>query len=439
MREMRGAGSGTASSRPGRRIFARLAAVALAAFLLPLGAGAPRAQDTRSGPVVGPEGAAAETTAGAEGTDLVPVSIGVLPFDRVGPPGASIPDGARRLADRLATRGVSRVVGPEGYADGAVFAPAPDQVQSWGAQTDVGALVAGRVTRIGQRISLDLRLRDTRSGGVLSTHVAEAARADELDAAVDRLAEQIVREARAEVIRTPPVAAAAARPRRAPQPGLEGEGAASPPPPRQDEAPVRPGAPPQTDREHRSDEPAAPPAGAGQTQTAAVAEPSRPDAGGSQQSVPPSPQAGAEEPGFLGTGRSDEPINIRSGELEAFEEGGERRFVFRQDVEVRQGDLRLTSRHLEAFYPKGSSQPDRLEASGDVVLVQEGREARCDRATYLRDEGRVVCLGDDAVLLQDGDRVRGKEIEFDLDTERLVVRGGADVELQSDGGDGGGS
>jgi len=433
---MRGAGSGTASARPGRQIYGRIAAAVLAAFLLPLGAGTLRAQDADPGPESGPtpvlEGAAADA-AGAEGTDLVPVSIGVLPFDRVGPPGASIPDGARRLADRLATRGVTRVVGPEGYAGSAVFAPAADQVQAWGAQTDVGALVAGRVTRIGQRISLDLRLRDTHSGSVLSTHVAEAARPDELDAAVDRLAEQIVREARAEVTRTPPVAAAAASPSRAPRPALGGEGAASPPPPRQDAAPARPGAPPQADRGDRSGEPAAAPAGAGQTQTAAVAEPSPPDAGGSQHASS-SPQAGAEEPGFLGTGRSDEPINIRSDELEAFEEGGERRFVFRQDVEVRQGDLRLTSRHLEAFYPKGSSQPDRLEARGNVVLVQEGREARCDRAIYLRSEGRVVCLGDDAVLLQDGDRVRGKEIEFDLDTERLVVRGGADVELQSDGG-----
>jgi len=428
MRDVHGAASEALSSSAGRRIGRRLAAVALAALLLPLGAGALRAQTAGSVEPSAPEDAAAETAgamgAGAGDTDLVPVSIGVLPFDRVGPPGASVPDAALRLADRLVTRGVTRVVGPGGYAEGAVFAPAPDQVQAWAAQTGVGALVAGRVTRIGQRISLDLRLRDSASGAVLSTHVAEAARPDELDAAVDRLAEQIVREARAQATRPPPVAARAARsPHPPPQSPSEppSEGAAS--------AIARA----QADPGEGSGEPgASPPGETAETREVAVAEPSR-------GSAARSPEAEPAEPGFLGTGRSDEPLNIRSAELEAFEEGGERRFVFRRDVEVRQGDLRLTSRHLEAFYPKGSSQPDRLEASGDVVLVQEGREAYCDRATYLRSEGRVVCLGDDAVLVQDGDRVRGKEIEFDLDTERLVVRGGADVELQSDGESGGGS
>jgi len=312
------------------------------------------------------------------------VAIGVLPFEGVGPPGASVPDAARRLADRLATRGVGRVVGPEGFPEAPTFAPSREQVQAWAAEAQVDALVVGRVTRIGQRISLDLRLRAADSARTISTHVAEAARPGELDAAVDRLVDQIVREARAAGIR--PVPAVAAR------------GA------REDPAPP----------------PARPSASAGS------------DAGGGD--------GASGEEGFLGTGRGDEPINIRSGELEAFEEGGERRFVFRRDVEVRQGDLRLTSERLEAFYPQGSSQPDRLEASGRVVVLQGDREARCDRATYLRGEGRVLCFGDDAVLVQGGDRVQGKEIEFDLDTERLVVRGGADVQLQpgDTGGTGGG-
>jgi hypothetical protein len=47
-------------------------------------------------------------------------------------------------------------------------------------------------------------------------------------------------------------------------------------------------------------------------------------------------------------------------------------------------------------------------------------------------------VGNDATLVQGTDRVRGKEIEFYLDTERLIVRGSANVVLEPGAAEGDG-
>lgn len=129
--------------------------------------------------------------------------------------------------------------------------------------------------------------------------------------------------------------------------------------------------------------------------------------------------------------RAEGPLHIDSDELEMDEQGGERRFVFRQNVRVRQGDLSLRTDRLEAFYPAGQGQPERLVATGNVVIRQKGRQVACDRATYQRSEQRMFCRGH-AVMTEGEDEVRGEEIEFELDTERLFVRGGARVRVSED-------
>ena len=58
--------------------------------------------------------------------------------------------------------------------------------------------------------------------------------------------------------------------------------------------------------------------------------------------------------------------------------------IFTHNVQVTQGDIDLQADRLEAFYPEGSSQPERLEAEGNVRVVQADRRARCERATYLQ-------------------------------------------------------
>ena len=128
---------------------------------------------------------------------------------------------------------------------------------------------------------------------------------------------------------------------------------------------------------------------------------------------------------------SSKPLSIRSDELEAFQNEGARRLVFSEKVEVKQDGMVLTSRRLEAFYPANASQPERLVATGAVSMVQGDREARCDEATYHRSQDMLVCTGN-AQLRQGEDIVTGEVIEFNLATERVVVKGGASVLITPD-------
>ncbi len=138
---------------------------------------------------------------------------------------------------------------------------------------------------------------------------------------------------------------------------------------------------------------------------------------------------------LLGGTRRDDPISINSEELEVLQLEGGRRLVFSRNVEVLQGEVTLNADRLEALYPPGASQPAELLASGHVRVSQGDRRARCDEAVYHRSTHTIVCRGE-AEVLQGCDRMRGAEIEFDLDTDRVRVMGAAFVEIRPEDGDG---
>jgi lipopolysaccharide export system protein LptA len=123
-----------------------------------------------------------------------------------------------------------------------------------------------------------------------------------------------------------------------------------------------------------------------------------------------------------------EPLSIKADELEAMEEGGARRLRFTRSVHVQQGDLGVDADNLEAFYPNGATQPDRLVASGRVRVRQRARQLSCDAATYYQREERLVCTGH-AELREGEDRVRGEQIEIFFEQNRVRVKGGAVVNV----------
>jgi lipopolysaccharide export system protein LptA len=279
------------------------------------------------------------------------LAIGVAPFEDVGAPGTDAPDVAALLADRLATKGVERIVGPANLGAQPLAEPSAEQVVEWATRSDLGAVVVGRTTRLGRSLSIDARVRSGTDGRVVATYVEEAVRAMDLGAAVERLSDQV----------------------------LEGAGQA---------------------------------VGGG--------------ASGRGGSSAGNRGAGSGPSAFS----KDAPISIKANELEAFEEQGRKRFVFTGKVRAVQDDMKLNSDRLEAFYPRNSSQPERLVATGHVQMDQAGKRARCQRATYYRADEKVVCTGD-AVLYDGEDEVHGREITFHLDSEVLHVTGDAFVRIQS--------
>ncbi len=130
-------------------------------------------------------------------------------------------------------------------------------------------------------------------------------------------------------------------------------------------------------------------------------------------------------------GGGDEPLAIESDELEVVQKDGRRHLVFTTNVRVRQGEMTLLAAALEAFYPEGGGQPDRLMAKGDVEIAQGDQKARCDRLDYDRLKERLVCRGN-ASFEEGENRLSGEVIEIDLHDEKIKVKGGASVLIQPD-------
>ena len=323
-------------------------------------------------------------SSGAEGSPKNGLSIGVAPFERVGDLGGDVPDVSLMLARRLSTLGVQRVASPTDIGGTALADPDPRTAADQAQRAGVAAVVVGRVTGLGGKLSIDARLRDGTSGAPIGRRVfVEVAKPRDLAAGVEQLASQVITQANEAPLGAapPPIATAT-------------DAAAAP----RAEAPPVGSAP-------SADAPASAPAPAAEKAQAQ--------------------KAGAAAAGF----DSDAPITIKSDVLDVFEEGGQRRFVFAGNVRAKQADLAIRSEKLEAFYPPGGSQPDRIVAIGSVTMKQAGRSARCSQATFYRKDDRIVCIGDVAEVEQGCDIVRGREIVFHTASQLLKVNGAADVRI----------
>lgn len=163
-----------------------------------------------------------------------------------------------------------------------------------------------------------------------------------------------------------------------------------------------------------------------QSEAAAAPAPPAPAAEETRTAARPTPR-----PGILEVD-SDQPLSIQADELEAVEEAdGRRRLVFNRRVKVDQGDLDVQSDRLEAHYAPQASEPERLVAVGNVRVRQEARELSCARATYWPGRERLECTGN--ALLRDGaNRVSGETIEILFGEDRILVKGGAVVNVVPD-------
>jgi lipopolysaccharide export system protein LptA len=297
--------------------------------------------------------------------------MGIAPFQAVAPDQRGVPDVAGGLAERFEALGVGRVVGPADLGAPRLGEPSPDRIRSLASGARVGAIVVGRTTRIGGRLSIDVRLRSGLSGGIAGTYVIEVPSPETLDTVVEQLADQVLIGALA----------------------LAERGGAAVPP-------------------------------------IAAVEPLEIPVAPAEREAPAEPAAPQGPPFGLGALQSEAPVSIRSEELEASESDSSRTLVFRGGVEVTQDELVLRSDQLEAVYPSGTRQPAVLSARGAVRLESGDREARCERANYDRAGERIVCDGE--AFLRDGaDSLRGETVTFDLAERRVLVEGGAEVVLES--------
>ena len=119
---------------------------------------------------------------------------------------------------------------------------------------------------------------------------------------------------------------------------------------------------------------------------------------------------------------TDAPVDVAADRIEVQDRAD--RAIFSGNVEVRQGNLQLSTSRLTVAYANADGiEIERLEASGGVTLRSPSETARSQYAIYDLDRRLVTMIG--GVTLNRGQsHVQGGRLVLDLDSDRAVMDGG---------------
>ena len=119
---------------------------------------------------------------------------------------------------------------------------------------------------------------------------------------------------------------------------------------------------------------------------------------------------------------SSYPIDITSDSVETFTK--DNLILFKGNVMARQKDMVIYADSLEAVIIEDGKGIEKVIADGRVKIQQGVRVASCQKAIFYNLDKRVVLTGDPKVW--EGDNiVSGEEIIFDIEQNRIEVKGGA--------------
>ncbi|NIS74085.1 MAG: hypothetical protein GTO08_02155 [Deltaproteobacteria bacterium] len=119
---------------------------------------------------------------------------------------------------------------------------------------------------------------------------------------------------------------------------------------------------------------------------------------------------------------SQKPIEITAKELVA--ERQKRRVIFKGDVIAVQNNLFIYSDSLVAEYDEEGRTVAKIEADGNVRVVQEGvREARGDKAVFINAD-QTVELSGNTVVSEGESRLLGEKLIIYIAENKSVILGG---------------
>ncbi len=117
-----------------------------------------------------------------------------------------------------------------------------------------------------------------------------------------------------------------------------------------------------------------------------------------------------------------QPIDITSDKVEAFWK--DNLIIFKGNVIARQKDMVIYADSVEALIVDDGKSIERVTAGGNVKIQQGLRVADCQKAVFYNIDQKVILTGDPKMT--EGDNtVSGDEIIFDIDKNRVEVKGGA--------------
>lgn len=126
--------------------------------------------------------------------------------------------------------------------------------------------------------------------------------------------------------------------------------------------------------------------------------------------------------------RSSLPITIKSNELAADNKG--KTAIFSGKVIAKQGDITIYADKVTVNYGDVKGDVEKIEASGNVRIVQTNRTGVASQAIYDSREGRITLTGSPKVI-QGDDTVSGKIITYYIDDDKSVVSGGGDSRVEA--------
>jgi lipopolysaccharide export system protein LptA len=121
--------------------------------------------------------------------------------------------------------------------------------------------------------------------------------------------------------------------------------------------------------------------------------------------------------------RSNLPITVKSNEMTADNKG--KTAIFTGRVVAKQDDITIFSDKLVVGYADKNKEVEKVEAVGNVRIVQQNRTGFADQAVYDSHNGRIVLTGTPRVV-QGGDRISGKVITYYVDDDKSDVSSGGD-------------
>ena len=128
----------------------------------------------------------------------------------------------------------------------------------------------------------------------------------------------------------------------------------------------------------------------------------------------------ADAQGFAGF-NSNQPVNFAADRIEL--QDRQNRVVLSGDVEITQGDLRLTAARTTVNYTdNGSLQVQRIDASGGVAVSRGGESGRGSAGVYDLNR-RVIVLSGGVALRRGTDTLNGGRLTIDLNSGLSSVDG----------------
>jgi lipopolysaccharide export system protein LptA len=121
--------------------------------------------------------------------------------------------------------------------------------------------------------------------------------------------------------------------------------------------------------------------------------------------------------------RSGLPITVKSNEMNADNVG--KTAIFSGKVVAKQGDVTIFSDKLVVSYSDKGGEVEKIEASGNVRIIQLNRTGFSDHAVYESSTGRIIMTGSPRVI-QGDDRISGKVITYYVDDEKSYVTSDGD-------------